>query len=1196
MLKRLELVGFKSFAEKTQFDFGPGITAIVGPNGSGKSNIVDAVRWILGEQSAKSLRGGEMADVIFNGSASRRSLGFAEVTLTLDNSRRYLDIDADEVQITRRVYRSGEGEYLINKQPTRLRDIKELFLGSGAGGEAYCIIAQGKVEAILQASHRERREIFEEAAGISRFKVKRAETLRKLEHAEQNLLRVRDVLEEVERQARSVRNQAAKAQRYNEYLEELKALRLKLALQEYHLLTQHLDERRRGLEETRQRLAAQASAAAVHETQVQELDAQIAQQERHCRELEASVSSSKQIIAAAGATLHHEWERFAALEEEIHRTRSQVFQMGRQMDALAGALQAIEAESTQAETTCTEQARIAAQTEEALKHLAETHSTLQERLEQQRQLLLDIVQRASRCHNEQMSIESQLRGLEQHRQRLERQLQTAAAQEQELARQASALSDEEKELLARLSRTRESLSQVAARRDQLRQDAEGLAGKLIRLREQRSELLGRIEALEHLERSHEGVGSGVKHLLALWSDPSSGLRTHLLGMLADAIQAEADYAWLIDLALGELSQAFVYSDAEKLQAALHSLEEPLPGRVCFLPLTPEGQLAVPDAPDLEHLARHPGVVGEAGQYVRVVQPQFADLIRLLLGRTWIVRDLDTAMALRRDYRGLRWLTLQGELLEADGRLHAGQASGGGILSRRSELRRLAEQWQRFDDELGRSHAELLQLREQLGQCEETASQLRQQEQELATHAAQLRTRIEQNSQQLAQLAEEIRLSRQEREQLEEEVRRLHLDLACTAQELQATQEQEMRLRADMENAAAELRHQEHCRLEVQQALVAARVAAAKAEERRQAVLSRLNQTRQQYQELSARCHRGEAHLRQLQDKLRDSCSAILRAEMDQASAYSTRQEAQAQLVAAEHRAESLRRRRAETASRLSLHRQELHQLQQQAHAQELEVHDLDHRRAALCDRLREEQDADLTFLHQSYEPPQPPLDAEAVQSQIQDLRSKIARLGSVNLDALEELRSLEERASALRSQVEDLTQAKASLEEIIARINQDSRRLFVDMFEKIRGHFQELFRKLFGGGMADIVLEDPEDVLESGVEIIARPPGKELRSISLLSGGEKTLTAVALLLAIFRSKPSPFCILDEVDAALDEANTGRFAAVLREFTDQSQFIMITHARRTMAMADVLYGVTMQEAGVSKRVAVRLEDWPEQGAA
>lgn len=1212
MLKRLELIGFKSFAERTVFEFGPGITAIVGPNGSGKSNIVDAVRWILGEQSAKSLRGGEMADVIFNGSSTRRSLGFAEVTLTLDNTQRLLAIDSDEVQITRRVYRSGEGEYLINKQPSRLRDIKELFLGSGAGAEAYCVIAQGRIEAILQATNRERRVIFEEAAGISRFKAKKIETLRKLEQADQNLLRVRDVLEEVDRQLRSVKQQAAKAQRYQEYADRLRQLRLTLALHEYDTLTRQLSAGQQMLDQARSALREQTDQVQRSEHALRHLEEELEVEERRLRDAENAVADARRRITAAETVLEHERDRLAASEQELSRLLGQDLRLGQQVADLRSAVAEVERQLAEAEAAWQALAETAAQREAALRQATAELAQLRKRSEKHRADLLEHFQAATRLHNEQVSLQSQIGSLRQYSRRLEQQRAQAASEAERLAEEVRKFEAEAAEVAARLAAVKEEVAKLLKERDAIRHQAERAAGRLVALREERSVLQGRVETLEELERKQEGVGTGVQQVLGILAAKPEGPWATVLGLLADLIRVEGPYAPLIDLVLGDLAYAFVYSDAGALQQALASHAEPLRGRVTFVPVDSKGfasevagasgvgnlsLLSTTEGADVVAESSPSGILARASDLVTVSTDRVEVLVQRLLGKVAIVEDLEAARQIVAEYPGWTCITAQGELMRADGICTVGKPDQGfGIISRRSELHELRKRTAALEEEMLAGQRELAALRDRLAHFEAEEMRLSHIEQEISGRLAVLHSHIQQGNERLQGFSEDLRLSCTELAQVQEELQRLERTEAEVQARLAASHQHEADLRRDLEQSEAEMARLEEARQTLQQEAVAAQVAAAKAEERRQAVTARSAQVRREYEQRLREHRHGQELYAQLRVRLRQSQLLLLQTTSDQAEAYRAKEQAEMWLQEAESAAADLRRRRHEVVTALQNERRREAQWQEQVHARSLEVNDLSHRRTTLSERLREEQEADLEQLYRDYQAPETPPDRTALEEEIQDLRRKISRLGNVSLDSLQELQELEGRAASLQTQVDDLTRAKAALEEIIARINTDSRRLFTEMFETIRGHFQELFRKLFGGGMADIVLENPDDVLESGIEIIARPPGKELRSISLLSGGEKTLTAVALLLAIFRSKPSPFCILDEVDAALDEANTGRFAAVLREFTDRSQFIMVTHSKRTMSMADVLYGVTMQEAGVSKRVSVRLDEWPENGAA
>jgi chromosome segregation protein len=1228
MLKRLELVGFKSFADKTAFDFPAGISGIVGPNGSGKSNIVDAVRWVLGEQSAKSLRGGEMTDVIFNGSASRRSLGLAEVTMTFDNGRRTLATDADEVQITRRVYRGGEGEYLINHQPCRLKDIKDLFLGSGAGSDAYCIIEQGRVDVLLQASTKDRRTIFEEAAGISRFKAKKIETLRKLERVDQNLERLRDVLDEVEKQLRSVKLQAAKAQRYQEYAGRLKELRIGLGLQEYHQLSERLSADSAVLDELRARLAEQTARADAQERELKELEDALNRLDAAVREQEAVLASARQQIATEETTLTHEWSLVADLEADLSATRIGLAELNRRVTALAAAVTAAAEELRGSETQCVDRQEAVRIAEEELAATDAQVAALQAQVDADKAEHLDRMRQAARLQNDAVSFKANVDNLARERERLRQKSEQAAESLASLDVALEELTRADAALQDRLNTARGHLTELRQERDRLIQARDEAAQLAADLRARRSGLASRIEVLEGLERSHEGLGTGARELFALLERPDPGPWRTVRGIVADFLTVRRDFAPLIDLALGDRAHRFLVEDVDLLAQALRERDRPFSGRVSFLPLTgtaepasPPGRIAegahlVLAKPSSSSAPSHPGVIALAEQVVRCDDPRMADLPARLLGRTLIVRDVDVARSLAAALAGCRFVTLQGELLEADGTLTVGtHHAETGILSRKSELRELREQVAGLDRAITETDHDLADLRERIALLAGRAENQQQEIDVLGEQTADLRSRMSQHRQRRDGLQEEVVVSRNEITGLEREIADLDLAWRQARDQAAEAEAQVLTLQARMESAERQVREQSETRKERQQTALQAKVALAQVEER-------LASMRVQHQQIEADLiQRGQErqgrqhHLAATQARLDESQRTLLQASAALASLYLQKETAERSLGDLAREANRLRQERQQRNEQAQADRAAWRTQQEQAHARELAVNNLRHGRDALCERLREDYQIELAEVYEETrraggvsppcEPdspseevprgadaPRSPLDPAAANQEIAELRQKLSRLGSVNLDAIQEQNDLEARAGALRMQYDDLTAAQRSLHDIIAKINVDSRRLFTETFATIRTHFQELFRKLFGGGMADAVLEDDTDVLESGIEIVARPPGKELRSISLMSGGEKTLTAVALLLAIFRSKPSPFCILDEVDAALDEANIGRFTAVLRDFLDRSQFIIVTHSKRTMACADVLYGVTMQESGISKRFAVRFEDWPD----
>ncbi|MFN4258953.1 MAG: chromosome segregation protein SMC [Gemmataceae bacterium] len=1205
MLKRLEMVGFKSFADKTQFDFSEGITAIVGPNGSGKSNIVDAIRWILGEQSAKSLRGGEMADVIFNGSASRRSLGMAEVTMTFDNRKRRLATDADEVQITRRVYRGGEGEYLLNHQLCRLKDIKDLFLGSGAGTHAYCIIEQGRVDVLLQASTKERRTIFEEAAGISRFKAKKLETLRKLERVEQNLLRLRDILEEVEKQLRSVKLQAAKAQRYQEYEHRLRELRVALGLGEYHQLTLQLDVAVRELEHARQTLHDQAAQVETWEADIRELEETITELDATLHDQEAYVAQARQQIVTSETTLSHERPVVEELSGDAARTNARLRELHVRLDHLQAAAGQSADELAEVERDCQERQHDVQALETDLRAAAARLGELHGQIEADKIAHLDQMRQAARLQNDAVSFKAQVDNLRRERDRLRLKSEQAAEHLASLDVEVQELAAAEEALQRKLGQARQRLTGHRQERDQLRQALDDTTQLVADLKARRSGQVSRIEVLEGLERSHEGLGAGVREVYDLLEQPEPGPWRTVLGMVADFLTVPREHAPLIDVALGEKAQRFLVEDGELLDAALRQRGQPFASRVSFVPI--DQLRRAPSANGHVHGAS-PAWREELGtpavRLVRCETPALADLPHQLLDGTHIVPDLSTARQLAAHMPERRFVTLQGELLEPDGTLTVGtHHAESGIISRKSELRELRQQVVALDADIAEAEKALIELRDHLDVLDGRIGDCQEEIDVLAEQAADMRSRLHQHRQRRDGLHEEMALNRSEMSGLEEEIARLQQSWQQAQTQAEAAEMEVQRLHARLAQADQESRTLDHQHQQRQQDYTAAKVALAEVE-------GRLNTLRAKYQQLETERRQrqqeqteAEAHRLTVQARLRDSQLAMLQASANMALWYVHKEAAERHVIDLTQQRDQLRHQRQQLLERTQAARAAWQNQQNQAQNQALRVNDLSHRRDTLTDRLREDYQLELAALYEQWlaqtpadpdkaDAPNTTIDAAQAHEEIAELRKKLNRLGSVNLDSLQELAALEERATTLRSQYDDLTAAQKSLQQIIDKINEDSRKLFSGTLTTIRGHFQELFRKLFGGGMADIILEDESDILESGIEIIARPPGKELRGISLMSGGEKTMTAVALLLAIFRSKPSPFCVLDEVDAALDEANIGRFAAVLRDFLDLTHFIVVTHSKRTMAAADVIYGITMQESGISKRVAVRFEDWAE----
>jgi len=1194
MLKALELIGFKSFADKTQFEFPRGITVVVGPNGSGKSNIVDAVKWVLGEQSVKSLRGKEMADVIFNGSPSRRALNSAEITLTFDNSSNTLPIDTPEVHITRRVYRSGESEYLINRNPGRLRDIRDLLSGTGMGTQAYSVIEQGKVDVLLQSSPRDRRLIFEEAAGISRFKVRKLEALRRLERVEQNLLRLSDIVDEVESRLRGVRMQAGKARRYKQYTDRLQELRTQVGLVDWRRLSDRLAEFDRQLQALADQHGAVSAEAEASEAKLLQIDQQIADANEDIRESESRIAANRERIAACESTVEHERRRSRDLQDEISRYRRQLVAM----NARAGNLRR-QMRDTSEEVEAAEQRhrRIALKLVEGERQLTDVIGGL-DRIrgenEQRRAAYMDRMRSAAALGNESSSLESQVTAAKAARERSNSRIAELNDQLDKLTAEIRQLRQGQAELVRNVAESEALRDATEAELAQCQRQYAAEQEELAELRRHHSAAAERATVLEELQRRQEGLSAGVKEVLAQSQNAQSqnidGPFSGVCGLVADVLNVSVEVASLVEIALGSTAQHVVVTARSPLLEHLQGEPHRFAGRVGFVWLE-DTAAGPPPQFDLEGSA---GILGRADKFVET-EPRFGALAQPLLGGTWIVEKLVDAVRLAESV-GARvdFVTLAGELLRADGTLIVGpQHASTGLISRRSQLRAINSQLAELETkiELARHNADA--TRQRVDQNRQQFKARSAEHRQATAAAAEHRFTITAAEGRRADLD-------QQREVLQSELRAAvaqHEEASIRLDDARAKRRQiesELaEMEADLEGLNRQIDILESRRLVHGRETTQTKVELAKSEERLRNLHARVRQFEETRQERHRAIADGGEQLAGCVRRAEQSQWNILRSESEIAELYLRKESFAAETVELINRRESLRQERTDLTAEAGKLRKKAHKLEEKAHAEDLAANEVRHERSTMADRLREDYGIELAELEHA------PTDEEQhqreeVQSEIDDLRRKINNLGNVNIEALEELDDLESRHTTLSDQYHDLVAAKSSLETIIEKINTDSRRLFSETLDTVKGHFQKLFRDLFGGGHADIILDSEEDLLESGIEIVARPPGKEPRSISLLSGGEKTLTCVALLLAIFRSRPSPFCLLDEVDAALDEANIDRFTQVLQDFLSLTQFIIVTHSKKTMTCANTIYGVTMQESGVSKQVSVRFEDVSEDG--
>lgn len=1243
-LAKLVLSGFKSFADPTEFRFDAPITGIVGPNGCGKSNVVDAIKWVLGERSAKSLRGGAMLDVIFAGSAARKPSGMASVTLCFENPllavaidlgeddtplldnetdpetgepiervvdrravrNRRLPIDSDLVEVTRRLTSDGKSDYLINGRKVRLKDIRDLFLDTGIGNDAYSIIEQGKVDAMLLANPVERRSILEEAAGVARFRVRKIESTRKLESAEKNLVATREQLANTERRLRIVRSQADKAKRFQELETRRRFLRRELSLDTFHELEERLKTATRemqALEADKISLSAALSAAedAKQDAEITRHTVATEQHRLEQRRLElaGAEGQAKQRAEFAQRTLG---DARGALEEE----RAQLLKLETE-----GATLAAEASNARAQLDAA-QAGAA-----AVEQTAATESERRQKAQQQAfeaQRTADVIgEQASRLERERGAQAQRLAGIESRSRSLADELRRLEARIEPFAREldthrAARLSHVVRAIVAsdEITRIQRQLDERTRAASSLTETQSKIARELARVRDEKTAVESRRRVLDEMGRAHEGLGSGVRTVLS-----DRARFGAVIGVMADLLDTDRGNADAVEAALGDLLELVVLNDAALLAPHAETALA-LRVRVAFA-----SNAALGSTQDMREIlaARLAGLGGANGallgatpllELVRI-DPRIRPLAERLLSATFVVDTIERAVALAQGaLAGCRIATRSGALVDERGRVIANasaraDAAGGGFLARRAEHAELVARSNALAIEVGGLEEQSIQLEVESKAAQESARAANAALADARRSALDAQHQTERIEQLMRQIERQRDSASAERGNLdermkssEEEARTAHARLdGLTAETTQAT--------GKRDEARGALEAAKLVAAEAGEAVAAARVKAAEA----QAALDAARREQRHIETRTSEIARQDGALRE--STLR-RVAAIERAEamLEESSRELTEASAGLVSLAAEFVTIGERLRASQSAveevsRRVDAARTEAMRVERSAHAVELSRRELEVRREALEEQTLSEIELDLRATYETYLDERAvegfaAIERESAQGEADELKEAIRKLGNVNLDAIDELVQLEIRNEDLAKQLVDIDSAKSSLEALITELDEASRTRFQQTFERVRETFAGqtgMFRRLFGGGSADIYLlplENGEtDWLESGVEIRAKPPGKEPRVISQLSGGEKTMTAVALLMAIFQSKPSPFCILDEVDAALDEANVERFCHALTPFLDVSHFIVITHHKRTMQACHQLYGVTMPERGVSRRVAVKFDE-------
>ncbi len=1190
--KQIEMTGFKSFADPTRVNLEPGITAVVGPNGCGKSNILDALRWSLGEQSAKALRGSHMQDVIFNGSEHRPASGMAEVSLTFDNADSKLPVDFAEVTISRRVYRSGESEYLLNKAPCRLRDIQELFMDTGIGTNAYSLIGQGKIDMVLSSKPEDRRYLFEEAAGIIKYKSRKRVAMRKLDSAEQNLLRLNDVITEVQRQMRSLKRQVNAAIRHRELTEALRELEIRNAWLQFNELSgQVTDLKERFSESSKTYEKASADTARV-EARTEELSLKRVELERVLmarREGEHQIESDMEKIEG----------QIALFKRDIEFAQQQGAQAQSEHDAYV----------QRAESAAQSQDEDATRVQELATELETTRAGLQEKqsdyqsaqeavtradteLEAARARALERINTRNKTQTEIETLGVSLANIDGQLERIFEQQQTQQTRHDALGAELQTVQDNLKEKHTTLTDTEEKRRAEQTARQEATLRLEALNEDWVKLREQKSSQGARLNSLRELRDRYEGFASGVKAVMQKQRDGSN--LPGIIGPAGDLISTDKQYERAVEAALGGNINNIVVDTADAAKAAITMLREKRAGRVTFLPLD---TLRPSEEDRSSMLAGQPGIVGKVMDHIQFdahLRPAIAYLMR----DTVIVETIDDAIRIARAERRYPMLvTLDGEVMSSRGAVTGGrtQHESRGLLGRSAEIEELESTLANLEQRL-KTTAEETQVMadaiaardEALAAFQRLETELRREISEVDVKAARLSAELDNLNDSGSRLAQQRDTLRTERDAIEtrrdealERVKQIAGDDAAGDEETNAAQataqEARQRLTAcnealgDLRVRVAELTqaYEEAERNRTREA--AAREEALRETARRLEIAAQM-----------------ETRVKELETRIAE--------QVERSKALSeTKEEAHDKVLEAQKEQQALIEELDGLMAELKTLRTKSDASQKEVHKLELELGHKEDRITFFQERILEEYNLQLGALSEK-EVGTDEYDEREREKLIAENRKALQRLGTVNLMAIEEYEALEKRDEFLRTQEDDLRQARETLLDVVGKIDETILVMFMETFKTVAECFKNYFRRLFNGGQARIYLLDEDDPLESGIEIEARPPGKKPQVISLLSGGEQAMTAIALLFSIFSAKPSPFCVLDEVDAPLDDANIGRFLALVDDFADASQFIIITHSKQTMAHAGALFGVTQQERGVSQLVAVKFEDVEKSGHA
>lgn len=1177
-LKSIEVHGFKSFANKILFEFHNGITGIVGPNGSGKSNVADAVRWVLGEQRVKQLRGSSMQDVIFSGTENRKPLSYAYVAITLDNSDRQLNVDYNEVTVARRVYRSGESEYLINGTACRLKDVNELFYDTGIGKEGYSIIGQGQIERILSGKPEERRELFDEAAGIVKYKRRKATAQKKLEAEQQNLVRVNDILSELEKQVGPLEKQAEKARTYLKKKEELKTYDVNMFLMDMERIEQQSKELEGKIEIAGQNLKDVNSSydnikAEYEQTErdMEQADAELVSLREELSnttvlkgKLEGEINVLREQIHAAEQSEEH----FKARQEEIDRDKAQ------RMEQKAGHVREMEQFQRELSSVEEQKIQVMAQYQEIQEEIARCSRGIENGKNEMIELLNNKASTKARQQRydtmkEQVNIrkaqlskrlleqKSEEEGLAFMVQECERKYEDARNHYLGLLKQEQELEEKNRQWQQKQAQTTKELEQNTAGYH----------------REQ-----SRLESLVNIAERYDGYGNAIRRVMEKKEEESG-----LLGVVADLIQVDKQYEIAIETALGGSIQNIVTSDETTAKKMIEYLKRNRYGRATFLPLTSVGKRA----PQVNQAAlKEPGVIGIGSSLIRA-DDRFAELKTYLLGRTYVVDTIDHAIALARKYQySLRIVTLEGESLNPGGSMTGGAFKNtSNLLGRKREIEDLQKETEALKESLSKHKNRLEEIQTARELLKEDLAGIREDLKEAMLSQNTEKMNLERAKEQKDENDNQFTDLQMESRQLEHQLSEISESRSMIEQEIQEANIREKEIEEENKNLQEILDRQNQLAEESQSAVSKVQLEEAN-------LMQKVNFLKENISRIEGELEKLEADLQAAKQEKDDSQADIEKKQGDIAKILETIAASDTAHAELEKKLEEGQKKREEMSQSYRGFFQKQEEMSGRINDLDKELYRLNNQKEKLQESAETQsnymwEEYELTLHHAMELRSEEYGNPAELKRLITEIKEEIRKLGDVNVNAIEDYRSISERYGFLKTQHDDLIEAEKTLLGIIEELDAGMRKQFMEKFAQIQTEFNKVFKELFGGGKGTLELVEDEDILECGIRISAQPPGKKLQNMMQMSGGEKALTAISLLFAIQNLKPSPFCLLDEIEAALDDSNVGRFAKYLHKLTKNTQFIVITHRRGTMAAADRLYGITMQEKGVSTLVSVNL---------